>query len=446
MGACQQTDEQRSPVKHTLMNNPLIRSFISTPRRRLISLSFAFVFVWRVLLEITNQIIARTTHVVPFWPSYLEWVNAPANAPPFSLGNWAHWDGYHFLSIVLRGYHLSGPGGVPVETAFFPAFPIMVRVPSRILHMDPVLVGLFLNFLLSVVIAIGVYKLATEMCQRYLPQKQQKVLAQNRVATLSVLLLFLYPASFFLVSFYADALVVAAATFALYFAMRRQYAFAAISSFAVMSAKTTGLVLVPTLLMILLENEKIPLRLQARQRALSWNILRKSAVLMSGIIVGLVGYMAYLWHAFGDPMAFSTVESVWGRENSIWFLKRIFTNYYAQIIHPAHFGTFYQYVSIMVVMVLPFATIGLSVWYARKYKTYWMPVMTTLTMILPLASGLMESLNRYTLILTPLAVALATMLLLQKQRKRLIWGTLLIFAGLLFYFAGGFLNGNYFAG
>lgn len=419
---------------------------IRLPAPRLVAYGFLFVLAWRILLEATNQIVSRTTTVIPYWPSYLEWVNKPANAPPFGLGHWAHWDGYHFLSIVLHGYHLAGPNGVPVEVAFFPAFPLLVRVSSHLLRIDPVLMGLIINFLLSVVTAVALYKLAILMCHRYLPIRQQKKLDDHRLARISVLLFFFYPASFFLASFYADSLVVAGSTLAIYFTMKERYAFAAISSFAVMGSKTTGLVLIPTLLLILCENQGIPLHYKAWRSFIAWDMLRKITILMSGIVVALAVYMIYLWRNFGDPLAFSHVESVWGRENSIFFFKRIYVNYYAQIIHPAHFGNIYQYISILFVMALPFATIWLSVWYARAYKVYWLPVMTVLTMLLPLVSGLMESLNRYTLILTPLAIALATRLSLPHERKWLTWLLLLVFAGLTFYFAGGFLNGNYFAG
>jgi len=422
------------------------RTLTSTPMRRLMTLSFIFVLIWRVLLEITNQIVSRTTKVVPYYPSWLKWVDIPANSPAYGLGHWAHWDGYHFLSIVLHGYHQVGPNSLPVEAAFFPVFPALVRVPSRILHVNPVIVGLFVNFVLSVVIAIAVYKLALLMCERYLPTKLQKHLDKGHLARLSILVVFVYPSSFFFASFYADALVAAGATLALYFTLRERYLFAAASSFVVMGSKTTGLVLIPTLLMILLENDDIPLKITSWPLLLSRRLLGKAIVLTSGIVIALAGYMAYLQHAFGNPLEFSTVESVWGRQNSIFFLRRIYHNYYAQLIHPEHFGNTYQYITIVFVMALPFATIWLSIWYAKKFKTYWLPVMTVLTMILPLLSGLMESLNRYTLILTPLAIALATLLMVSKIHRYIVWGILLVSAGLLFYFAGGFLNGNYFAG
>jgi len=218
------------------MHTKLTHAITKTPFRRLVAGSFLFVLVWRVLLEAVNQLVSHTTIVIPYWPDYLQWVNAPANAPPLGLGHWAHWDGYHFLGIILRGYHQVGLDGAHSETAFFPAFPTLVRVPSRLLHLDPVLVGLAINFALSVVIAVALYKLALLMCERYLPKAK---LDEHRLARLSVLLFFLYPASFFLAAFYADALVVAGATLAIYFALRQRYVLSSISAFTVISAKTT---------------------------------------------------------------------------------------------------------------------------------------------------------------------------------------------------------------
>lgn len=413
--------------------------FCKTSARRLATYSALFVLAWRLLLEVANQIVSRTTMVIPYWPSYLQWVNAPANAPPLGLGHWTHWDGYHFLGIILRGYHQAGLNGAYSETAFFPAFPALVRVASKLLHADPVQVGLALNVVLAVIIAAALYKLALLMCERYVPGA---ALRKNRLARLSVLLFFLYPASFFLAAFYADALVVAGATLAIYWALQRRYVLATASAFVVICTKTTGIVLAPALLLILLENE----RAYSWHALKSWRLWRKAAVLMSGLAAGLGGYMLYLWHAFGDPLLFSHVEKLWGRENSVWFFKRLFINYYAHLLHPAHFGNAYQYIAIIAVMLLPFAATGLALWYGLKYKAYWLPMLTFLAMFIPLLTGVMESLNRYALILSPLAVALATALGYPKLRRGLTVAVALLFGGLLFYFAGGFLIGGYFAG
>ena len=216
--------------------------------QRLVAFSFLFVLVWRVLLETLNHIVFHLQPIRPYWPAYLQWLAAPVSSVSHGLGDWAHWDGYHFLGIVLTGYHHPGLNGQYSETAFFPTFPYLVRAASRLLHLNPVITGLAINFIFCVVICATLYRLTILLCERYLPKSK---INPSSAAKLSVALFFLYPSSFFLAAFYADALVVATATLAIYLALRQRYFLAALCAMVSTSAKSTGIVLLPVLLLAL---------------------------------------------------------------------------------------------------------------------------------------------------------------------------------------------------
>jgi Gpi18-like mannosyltransferase len=400
------------------------------------------VVLWRALLELVNQTVPHMMKIKPFYPVYQSYLAPLVNSTVFGLGRWVHWDGYHYLGIVEHGYHTNTPGVSPA-VAFFPAFPSSVRVVCSVLHTNPIVVGLVINLFLTMVACWALYKLAMLMCSRYTPT----LLEQNdSIAKYSVLLFLLCPASLFLSSFYADALLVAAFTLALYFCLEGKYYGAGLFSAIAIATKSTGIVLIPALMLIVLENEGITMKNQIN-KLFSWRVLYRLFIVGFSAIVGLLGYMIYLWHQFGDPVAFYKVQStVWHRHTSPWFLQRLWGVYYQHTLHPAYYGGVYQYLSMLIVQTLPILITVLAFWYGIRRKAYWVPTMSVLVLLLALSSAVMQSLNRYGLVLTPLFVVLATLIVEKRVNKYVLIGYLFSTTVLLCYFAGGFLQGRYFAG
>ncbi len=420
-----------------------IRMYVTkTPDRRLWLASIGFVAVWRILLEVVNHFVAHITKIVPFYPAYLSKLYPNVVAPPFRLGDWAHWDGFHFLGVILNGYHPAGLEGQPSEVAFFPGFPLLIRTIFKVVPVDPILIGLVINLALSVVICATLYKLALVICVRYVPKGKVDL---GLTAKLTVLFFFAFPASFFLAAFYADAIVVAATIMALYWTFKERYILATVSAGIVMLTKTTALVLIPVMLLILLENEHI-LHWNQWRKACTWPVFRRAVCVVAGPAAALGTYMAYLWKYFGDPLLFNKVETLWSRQNTPAFLAVLYRHYYHYLFSMQRWESVYGYLAALFLMSLPFLTIGIAWWFAKKFRAYWVVVLTVLTMFLPLFSGIMESLNRYALIVVPLPLALAVVVQYYKVNRYALAAFVLISVGFLCYFAGGFLIGGYFAG
>lgn len=102
--------------------------------------------------------------------------------------------------------------------------------------------------------------------------------------------------------------------------------------------------------------------------------------------LGLIFYMIYLTHTFGDPFAFIAAQQHWGRlsGNVLSNLVGSFTPVYAWFIPVAIFG----------------------LWAIKKYLGMSWFIFSLIFILIPLSSGRLDSLNRYMLTLPPLFLAL----------------------------------------
>src|SRR5205085_12615076 len=71
------------------------------------------------------------------------------------LDIWNRWDAPHFIEIARYGY---GPPADPARIVLFPLFPWLIRVGSLVT--SPVVAGMAIAFLSSLVAAAGLYRLA----------------------------------------------------------------------------------------------------------------------------------------------------------------------------------------------------------------------------------------------------------------------------------------------
>ena len=135
-----------------------------------------------------------------------------------------------------------------------------------------------------------------------------------------------------------------------------------------------------------------------------WNGLRHdrfSLVQISLIPLGLLSYMMFLYRRFGDPVAFWTTQSAWGRGNRSPFGTIIQDT--IGIMHQ-NFATGEIWWSALLNIICLFVVIvlGLVVW--RRFGTGW-GIYTLLGVLIPAMSGT-GSIIRYTLVLFPIFMVL----------------------------------------
>ena len=252
---------------------PRGRSF--RDRGALVRVVAAFVLT-RLALYVAGAIAIR---VIP--------VQAEARVPwlgkNLSLAAWVRWDAGWYTSIVERGYWFDPQG--PSNVAFFPLFPLLVKVVTLVLG-NPVVAGLLVANLAA---------LGAVLALRRWVRTEAGPAAADRAA----LWLLVYPYSMFLHTIYAESLFFLLVVLALDANRRGQRLAAGVWSGLAAATRPFGILLMPALAWELWRTRDSRGRPRARD-------------VMAAFLpaVGLGAYMAYLWFAFGDPWAFWTAHVV----------------------------------------------------------------------------------------------------------------------------------------
>lgn len=416
-------------IMHTSTEGPRTRGRRESVR--ILAGCALIVLVWRVALEIVNQTS----------PRFLE---IPAGS---SFGRWSTWDGAFYSSIVEDGYSVSEDPNAGSNVAFFPAFPIATRVLATMIRIEPLYVGLALNFILTIGITYFIFQITCQMARDNLSGPLERA-----APYVSVALFLLYPSSLFLAAFYAEACLIFGITGAIYFAMRGNVWLGA--SFAAVASASKSLGVIAAMLVIMihyLQHARVPIDVELIRRS----IIKYSALGLLGIS-GLLGYAGYLFVAFGDPLLFSSVQSTWGRNPSPEFVTTLWNVYYSHTFDPSYFGGIFPpphspllplytdgYPIMLVALFAPVVAIALSIYSAYKYRFYWIMFMTAFIILVPASTGVMESMNRYTYSLTPLFAITAIELLRRGYSRVLLIVGLAILASTLVYATAGFVSARF---
>jgi hypothetical protein len=203
--------------------------------------------------------------------------------PPSFLNYWAHWDGAWYSMIAMHGYH------TPTSTAFFPLFPMLLRVGTA-LGGGPALWGVLISLVATLFAMYFLYGISEK-------------LRGVEVARIAVLTFAFFPTAFFLNAAYTEALFVAFATGSFWAAyVRRDLLLAGILGALAAATRNFGVFLL------------IPLGYEWLRNRQEFGWRGVGAI---GIVpTGLLAYMIFLWTRFGDPLLFFSAqgENVWRRE------------------------------------------------------------------------------------------------------------------------------------
>ncbi|MGI9023539.1 MAG: mannosyltransferase family protein [Acidimicrobiales bacterium] len=219
---------------------------------------------------------------------------------------WVNWDSGWYRGIALHGYsYVLGQQG-PV--AFFPLYPLLMRLGSGV-------VGSVTGPGIVVTLASGVA--AALLLARWFRER-----LSPEAAWTALLLFLLYPYAFYLFGpVYADATFLVAVVGS-FMALERGHPWlAGLIGVAATAARPLGAVLVVGLVVRTLERRGVVdggadagwRRRLGRLRPADGGVLLAAA--------GVGGYAFYLWHRFGDPLAFLTVQEAWGQQQdaATWF-------------------------------------------------------------------------------------------------------------------------------
>ena len=200
-----------------------------------------------------------------------------------TLSPLARWDAVWYLEIAGDGYE----GGA--RAAFFPLYPLLARAAGELGGGSPgaVLVGAYL-------VSLAAFLAALVLLHRLVSLELGR-----RLATPTLLLLAVFPASLFFGAPYSESLFLLASVGAFLCARTDRWALAGACAAAGAATRSAGVLLVVPLLLVWWQAQ------ERRRRDVAWLLLGP---------LGLVAYAAYLGLAQGDALAFLDVQDAWYRD------------------------------------------------------------------------------------------------------------------------------------
>jgi hypothetical protein len=207
--------------------------------------------------------------------------------PPRDVGwgfdVWARWDGGWFTGIARDGY--TDPR---TTTAFFPAYPLLVRAAGWVAGGHYVLAGVIVSLLAAAAAFVVLHELA-------------RTLVGEGAALRSIVYLAVFPAALFLGAVYSESLYLLLSVAAFLAAERGRWALAGAAAGLAILTRPTGVMLLPAL------------------SVLAWRASpRVGAFLRLAIALPIAAiWPIWLWATFGHPFEFLTAEkNTWQRHLS----------------------------------------------------------------------------------------------------------------------------------
>ena len=357
------------------------------------------------------------------------------------FGGWFRFDAGWYDVIATNGYSYAGPAQQS-PVAFFPAYPMVVRVLHAVTDLPVPLVGTF------VTVACGAG--AVVLFHRWAADR-----IGGHPARLAVVLLVVYPYAWFLFgAVYADALFLVAVLASFVLLEKGHPVLAGLAGIVATGARPAGVAIVIGLVAVVAMRRRVIER-TASGRGVSVHLSRlrpaDGGVLLS--LVGLLGWMGYLWHTFGNPLAFQTVQQAPGWDQGTGprtWLKVAFLERLGQLpgdvqswLDPnggidAWKNTLYTVgLLVQALLILTFTALLVVVW--RRIGWGYAVYAAAVLAVPLLGSKDFQGVGRYLLPAFP-CVAAAALLLVDRPTLRRIWVpvSLMLSCSFAFAFARGY--------
>ncbi len=338
------------------------------------------IFILKSLITWRLALIVVVFFAVKFLPVQNDFlggrmVNYLTNPGFWSLANF---DGEHYLAIAREGYR-------PLTYFFFPLFPVLINFFSIIFGeaaFNMLLSGLFISHLSLFIGMVGLYKLV-------------RLDYKENIFKYALILLLLFPTSFYFGSVYTESMFLALAIWTFYFARRGNFLTAGILAAFAGATRLVGVALIPVLIIELFIQKKNSLNFK--------NVL---GVLISSL--GITTYMIYLKAATGSFLEFFKSISVFGEQRgpTLILLPQVFYRYFVKILPNINYSYFPATLTIFLEIIVSVFFLILIIFSFKKLRfSYW--IFLTLGYLIPTLSGSFSSLPRYVLVLFPAFIFLA---------------------------------------
>lgn len=346
---------------------------------------FYVFLVWRLGLFVVLYFAVK---YLPFQANFLGGGSGNYLTNPY-FWTWGNFDGQHYINIAQNGYGFG-------EYTFFPLYPLLIKYLGKLVETNLFnlnLIGQIISNLSFIFALFGFYRLA-------------KVDFSEKVSKLSVILLLLFPTSFYFAGVYTESLFLALLIWAFYFLRIKKYTAASILGILITFARPVGIYILPAFF--------LEWFIQNRN---SKKFLKRFPYSFLTIPLGLLSYMYYLKTHINDAYAFFRQQVYVGehRSSRIILIPQIIYRYLFKVFpnlnysyFPGVFFTLLEFfigISYLIVVLILFYSSRLS--YA---------VFAFMAYITPTFLGSFSSMPRYVLIIFPVYFVLANYLAKSKAK------------------------------
>ena len=358
--------------------------------------------VWRLVLFLL-------AYLAPLVFSYQGSFVAPESllnyGLPDWLARWASFDGVHYLTIAKEGYKT-----VDLIQAFFPLYPLLIQGVDLVIN-NALISALLVSNLASVVMLMVWYLVLSP----HLGEKR---------TWLSMILLLLFPSSFFLGAAYNEGLFIIFVLLTFYFFEKKQWPLASLMIALASATRVVGIVLVPATVLALFWQNKGKID----WRASLWLLVGSS---------GLIVYMLYLAKNFGDPFYFLTVQERFGggRQDQLVLLPRVMWRYVKILVTARPID--WRYLIYIEELGISLFTLWylIKAWLKAKVPLEW-SIFAIGAYLMPTVTGTFSSMPRYVLVCLPVWLYIANRWPNYAKWQKLLYltisGLLLIINSMLF--------------
>ena len=348
---------------------------------------------------------------------FIKPIDLTSQVPNF-IQDSANFDGINYLHIAKYGYGL-------YQQAFFPLFPLLIKLVSFVTNNNYFIAGLIISNL-SFLIGIVVFK-------KYLGS------ISKNPSKITWILLFLlaFPTSFFFGAVYTESLFFLLFVSALYFTQEKRYWLVIACCILASMTRLMGVfLLIPVLFTVINQKKHIHFT--------DWKIIL--AILSPGL--GLLTYMLYLTYTVGNPLAFYSTQSNFnaGRTTgSLITLPQVYFRYLNIFISAQHNLVYFVAVLEFLIFNLVFAVLLYNLWILWKRKDVLnrisligLNLFSLINILLPTLTGTFSSVPRYALL------SLSFFIQLAEINNKLVKSVILIlFTILLIILLGCFTQGYF---
>ncbi|MBI2832869.1 MAG: hypothetical protein HYX76_00400 [Acidobacteria bacterium] len=333
---------------------------------RIVSAVLAFlVNVAFPLYQAEQFTIFRRTHV--FWDTF------------------ARYDSGWYFGIASRGYSYA-PGGRS-NLAFFPVYPLLMRYVGRLLggrQEHYYLAGVLISWVAFAVAMVLLYRLA-------------RLDLDRRAALRAPLYAAIFPFAFFFGLVYSESLFLMLTLAAFYGLRRSRWLAGGLAGALAAATRVNGILALPALAWA-----------AWTQAGRNLPALARATVALALVAGGLAAYSAYVYSITGSPLEWASIITRWGYypggapwTSLVRLLANVAADPYGSLA--GNRDAFYEFVQaigpLMLIAALPF------IW-MRLGTPYGLFIVANLW--LPFSSGAFEGLGRYSAVLFPFSIWLAT--------------------------------------